>query len=452
MAKKISVNVIAKNPVISECVKFTAGQNITDQIEKDKEYSGNSGKTATFKNYCTTPFNVPEIILYSNTENGGNFKVYISSFPINDGATLNIPIKYSGIYKGSASSLNFSFTYNGIPLNYNISVTVPVVHTPPTVSNITKNLSNRLDYTFVLSDFTNAFNSIDNANLSSITINSTNNNFKLNNVIINTPTEITVAEINSGLFKFTAPDTNNTSSLNCTIYVKDSNGLMSLTSATIAINNTALCTPPTLTDITINSNNSVTYAWNNNGINYGSGTTLLQFSIDGGTSYALVATVSPNSSPYTVTSPLFDNISNGQTVKFRIINYGGYCSDMISNVVDKVFNKQSEVKLTRTSSSNGIVNFNIEVLNAQFDGKYEIYIDNNTQLSEISGYINDSLEYSDLLAPSKKVVTSIPVGTHQMIIQTDFVSANFDATSWFRILKSNDDFVAEIECVYISQA
>ena len=371
MSKKIIINVSAKVATATDCVKFLPAQTITDSIEKDVIYDENSGEVLTFVNYCNVPFTISETTLYTNTENGGNLRVYVKSFTINANSQINIPIWYSGSYKGNSTSLTFGLNYNGVIANYTLNITTPIVLTPPTISNISISKGNRVDYTFVLSDFTNAFNSVNGATLSSITLSGASiTNFRLNNLPIANNTEITSAQISTGLLKFLAPDTNGTSNVYISVYAKDSNNLTSVTPSTLNIANAPLCTAPTLSDVVVNENGSVTYTWNNNGISYTSGTTQLQISYDGGANYVTIGNVSPTSSPQTVTSSVFDLVSNGQNVKFRIINTGGYCTNVISNVLDRIYNKPSKLTVANITYSNNSSQacFDLIVENQTFNG------------------------------------------------------------------------------------
>ena len=376
MSKKIIINVSAKVATATDCVKFLPAQTITDSIEKDVIYDKNSGKVLKFVNYCNVPFTISETTLYTNTEKGGNLRIYVKSFTISANTQVNIPIWYSGSYKGESSSLIFELNYNGVIANYTLNITTPIVLTPPTISNINISKGNRIDYTFVLSDFTNAFNSVDGATLSSIILSGASiTNFRLNNLPIANNTEITSAQISAGLLKFVAPDTNNASNIYISVYARDSNNLTSLTPSTINIANAPLCTAPTLSDVVVNVNGSVTYTWNNNGISYTSGTTQLQISYDGGANYVTIANVSPISSPQTVTSSVFDLVSNGQNVKFRIINTGGYCTNVISNVLDRIYNKPSKLTIANIVDTDGQSCFDLIVENDTFEGFVSLSIE-----------------------------------------------------------------------------
>ena len=473
MSKKIIINVSAKVATATDCVKFLPAQSITDSIEKDVIYDKNSGEVLTFVNYCNVPFTISETTLYTNTESGSNLRVYVKSFTINANSQINIPIWYSGSYKGNSTSLTFGLNYNGVIANYTLNITTPIVLTPPTISNISISKGNRVDYTFVLSDFTNAFNSVDGATLSSITLSGASiTNFRLNNLAITNNTEITSAQINSGILKFVAPDTNNSSNIYISVYAKDSNNLTSVTPSTINISNALLCTAPTLSDVVVNANGSVTYTWNNNGISYTSGTTQLQISYDGGANYVTIGNVSPTSSPQTVTSSVFDLVSNGQNVKFRIINTGGYCTNVISNVLDRIYNKPSSISIENIvySSDNSSACFNIKVENADWVGKYGLYVylgintlDGTLTINSTDGltFISTSILSRDAnprnISVSVNDIT-IPVGTYNVCIDVEGTTSgveigsdSYQVNGEFRLIDVNGYDLNPEQVVYVNK-
>ena len=471
MSKKIIINVSAKVATATDCVKFLPAQSITDSIEKDVIYDENSGEVLTFVNYCNVPFTISETTLYTNTESGSNLRVYVKSFTINANSQINIPIWYSGSYKGNSTSLTFGLNYNGVIANYTLNITTPIVLTPPTISNISISKGNRVDYTFVLSDFTNAFNSVNGATLSSITLSGASiTNFRLNNLAITNNTEITSAQIDSGILKFVAPDTNNSSNIYISVYAKDSNNLTSVTPSTINIANAPLCTAPTLSDVVVNEHGSVTYTWNNNGISYTSGTTQLQISYDGGANYVTIANVSPTASPQTVTSSVFDLVSNGQNVKFRIINTGGYCTNVISNVLDRVYNKPSSISISDIVYSSGNSNacFNINVENAEWVGKYtlRVYLGVNTLDRTLTINNTDGLTFTSpsISATDTRPYNSstnditIPIGTYNVCIDvtgtisgTEIGSDSYEVSGEFRLIDSNGYDLNPEQVVFVNK-
>ena len=85
----------------------------------------------------------------------------------------------------------------------------------------------------------------------------------------------------------------------------------------------AQCISPTLTCLTRDSNNNVTYNWNNNGNNIGS-TVTIQYSLDGGTTWV-------NNSGSATSPRIFENVPNTSSIKYRI-QIANDC-DSLSNII-----------------------------------------------------------------------------------------------------------------------
>ena len=196
-------------------------------------------------------------------------------------------------------------------------------------------------------------------------------------------TEITPTQISSGYLKYVSPNVNTQSQSTVTWYAKDTLGLSS-NPATITITSKSYCVAPTLNNVAFVNNNTVLYDWNNNGVDYGvSGSIILEVSTNGGTSYVAIGSVSPTSSPTTVTSPILNSITNGSSVRFRITANGGACVSQSSNVITLTWNKISEINFEITSQEDGSTCYNINVLYGDFVGKIRktSYIDINTSES-----------------------------------------------------------------------
>ena len=246
--------------------------------------------------------------------------------------------------------------------------------------------------------------------------------------------------------------------------------MTSVTPSTINIANAPLCTAPTLSDVVVNANGSVTYTWNNNGISYTSGTTQLQISYDGGVNYVTIGNVSPTSSPQTVTSSVFDLVSNGQNVKFRIINTGGYCTNVISNVLDRVYNKPSSISISDIVYSSGDSNacFNINVENADWVGKYTLYVylgvntlDGTLTINNTDGLTFTSPSISATDATRNNSSTNditIPVGTYNVCIDVEGTTSGaeigrdyYRVNGEFRLIDSNGYDLNPEQVVYVSK-
>jgi hypothetical protein len=100
------------------------------------------------------------------------------------------------------------------------------------------------------------------------------------------------------------------------------------------------CISPTLNSIIQNSDNTVSYTWNNNGFNYGLGTTILQYSIDNGINWVLVGQENP--ADLSGTSSVI-NLPNLTPIKYRVECLGNGCSNMVSNIIKDVFRNPIEV-------------------------------------------------------------------------------------------------------------
>jgi hypothetical protein len=95
------------------------------------------------------------------------------------------------------------------------------------------------------------------------------------------------------------------------------------------------CRIPTLVSVIKDpTNNNVTYLWDNNGFNYTTGTTFLQYSIDEGGTWITSATVNPYALSVVIN---ILGISLGTPIKYRVVCYGNSCSNQISNVITTTF-------------------------------------------------------------------------------------------------------------------
>lgn len=99
------------------------------------------------------------------------------------------------------------------------------------------------------------------------------------------------------------------------------------------------CVNPTLTNAMQTSGESVLFEWDNNGYNYGSGTALLQYSLDNGNTWNTVGTVNPANSSVDQYSQQFQQIGSGSSVKLRVQVHGNGCSNMSSNEIDIVWER-----------------------------------------------------------------------------------------------------------------
>ena len=384
MAEKfIHINVAAKIPTLADCVKLKAGQSYSATIIQGDDYNGNSGVNLVFNNFCSEAFTVPSIDWFTDTVDGGNFRAYTNSFIILPNQEKSIPLKFIGIYLSDVTSHAYTLTLNGVSNTFTLTITIPVENNPPIISNFSKLLENRAEYTFLLTDFTSKYSDIDGNPLDGVIISGDTSNFVLQGLPLVSGTEITPTQISSGYLKYISPNVNPQSQSTVTWYAKDS---LELTSnpATITMTSKSYCVAPTLNNVAFVNNNTVLYDWNNNGVDYGvSGNIILEVSTNGGTSYVAIGSVSPTSSPTTVTSPILNSITNGSSVKFRIAANGDACVSQSSNVITLTWTKLSEINFEITSQEDGSTCYNINVLYGDFVGKIRktSYIDINTSES-----------------------------------------------------------------------
>ena len=373
MAEKfIHINVDAKIPTLADCVRLKVGQSYSATIVQGDDYNGNSGVNLVFNNFCSEAFTVPSIDWFTDTVDGGNFRAYTDSFIILPNQEKSIPLKFIGTYLSDVTHHVYNLTLNGVSNTFTLTITIPVENNPPIISNFSKLLENRAEYTFLLSDFTSKYTDIDGNALDGVIISGDTSNFVLQGFPLVSGTEITPTQISSGYLKYVSPNVNTQSQSTVTWYAKDTLGLTS-NPATITVTSKSYCVAPTLTSVDRVNNNTVTFIWNNNGVEYGSGATIsLEVSTDGGTNYTSIMNVSPSASPYTISSGVINSIANGSAVKFRVTSNGSPCNTQNSNVITQTWNKDTEVSFSINSADNGSTCYTLNILYGNFTGKIKL--------------------------------------------------------------------------------
>ena len=424
MAEKfIHINVAAKIPTLADCVKLKAGQSYSATIIQDDDYNGNSGVNLVFNNFCSEAFTVPSIDWFTDTVDGGNFRTYTDSFIILPNQEKSMPLKFIGTYLSDVTSHVYTLTLNGVSNTFTLTITIPVENNPPIISNFSKLLENRAEYTFLLTDFTSKYSDIDGNPLDGVIISGDTSNFVLQGLPLVSGTEITPTQISSGYLKYVSPNVNPQSQSTVSWVAKDSLGLASNT-ATITMTSKSYCVAPTLNNVAFVNNNTVLYDWNNNGVDYGvSGSIVLEVSTNGGTSYVAIGSVSPTSSPTTVTSPILNSITNGSSVKFRITANGGACVSQSSNVITLTWNKTTELSMQITSTENGRTGYELSVLYGNFTGKIKHIGANSENVLDTDVTINGlpSLISYNFSLPSYLNIQdiSIPEGVYSGLLIVD---------------------------------
>ena len=370
--KFIIIDVGAKIQTIADCVKLKPAQSYAKTITQGIDYNGNAGVSLVITNYCTQPFNMPSIEWFTDTEDGGNFRAYTDAFTILASQEISVPLKFKGTYLSDTLSHIYNLNLNGHTSTFNLTIEVPFVNHPPIVSNFSKLLENRAEYTFTLADFSSNFTDSDSDSLDLVNIIGDVSNFKLNGVSYVSGGDITVYNLNNGHLKYTSPSVNSASQKTVSYTANDIHGAKSNV-ATITMNSKAFCTAPTLTSVDKINNNTVTFIWNNNGVEYGSGATIsLEVSTDGGTTYTSLVNVSPSASPYTISSGVINSIANGSAVKFRVTSNGSPCNTQNSNVITQTWNKDTEVSFSISSVENGSTCYTLNILYGNFTGKIKL--------------------------------------------------------------------------------
>lgn len=442
MAEKfIHINVAAKIPTLADCVKLKAGQSYSATIIQGDDYDGNSGVNLVFNNFCSEAFTVPSIDWFTDTVDGGNFRAYTDSFIILPNQEKSIPLKFIGIYLSDVTSHAYTLTLNGVSNTFALTITIPVENNPPIISNFSKLLENRAEYTFLLTDFTSKYSDIDGNPLDGVIISGDTSNFILQGLPLVSGTEITPTQISSGHLKYVSLNVNTQSQSTVTWYAKDS---LELTSnpATITMTSKSYCVAPTLNNVAFVNNSTVLYDWNNNGVDYGvSGSIILEVSTNGGASYVAIGSVSPNASPTTVTSPILNSITNGSSVKFRITANGGACVSQSSNVITITWSKNGEVSISNVSKTNGRTCFTINVLYSNINAKYTLISSINqdgTEYASVLNIVNSSqLNFTTTTLasnPTNNIVEEtnsilLSVGTHNICLEINEFSDNLGTPS-----------------------
>lgn len=204
---KIIFNVGAKVQVIGACVKIAPAQNYIDTIEKGFDYTGESFVTVTFVNYCTVPFTVPQITLFSDTSNGGNFYAKVDSFTISAGQTINRQVKYTGVFLGSLTTNIYPIQLNGNSATYTLNITIPIVNNPPVASDFNVLLNNRQGKTFTQADFLTHFTDLDGDSLSAVIISGNTSIYTYNNLPLVSGTQIPIQDVIDGKLKIAVQNT-----------------------------------------------------------------------------------------------------------------------------------------------------------------------------------------------------------------------------------------------------
>ena len=208
---------------IGNCIKVVNTSTYTDTITKNQQYNNVSTKSIRVVNNCNTAFLLSGKTLFTQQDNlGSTFTASINDTTISANTTVDIPVYYNGVYKGTDISPVYTFTLNGYNITYNLNINIP--DTLGDINDFTISLNNRQNYTFKVIDFTSHYSDIDGDTISSVYFYGNVNNLRYNNIGYVENTEIPISDIQAGKVVFNAPNQNALSSININYKIKDNKG------------------------------------------------------------------------------------------------------------------------------------------------------------------------------------------------------------------------------------
>lgn len=129
---------------------------------------------------------------------------------------------------------------------------------------------------------------------------------------------------------------------------------------------------PTLKSVVKLSENTGRFVWNNNGIDYGSGSAVFQVSTDNGLNWTNFQTLAVGTAStdnvVDISSLVLSSLPLNTSVKFRVVCSGNGLTNITSNVVDLIWQKTARIYITNKSISNGASSFMLHVEDADFNG------------------------------------------------------------------------------------
>ena len=205
---------------LGNCIKVVNTSTYTDTITKNQQYNNASTKSIKVTNNCNKDFLLSGKTLFIQQDNlGSTFTASINATTISANTTVDIPVYYNGVYKGTDISPVYTFTLNGYNITYNLNINIP--DTLGDISDFTITLNNKQNYTFKVIDFTSHFSDIDGDTISSVYFYGNVNNLRYNNIGYVENTEIPISDIQAGKVVFNAPNQDVLSSININYKVKD---------------------------------------------------------------------------------------------------------------------------------------------------------------------------------------------------------------------------------------
>ena len=214
---------IKGNNTIGNCITVNNTSSYTDTIIKNQQYNNVSVKSIRVVNNCNKDFLLSGKTLFTQQDNlGSTFTASINATTISANATVDIPVYYNGVYKGTDISPVYTFTLNGYNITYNLNINIP--DTLGDINDFTISFNNRQNYTFKVIDFTSHYSDIDGDTISSVYFYGNVNNLRYNNIGYVENTEIPISDIQAGKVVFNAPNQDVLSSININYKIKDNKG------------------------------------------------------------------------------------------------------------------------------------------------------------------------------------------------------------------------------------
>ena len=208
---------------IGNCIKVVNTSTYTDTITKNQQYNNVSTKSIRVINNCNIAFLLSGKTLFTQQDNlGSTFTASINATTISANATVDIPVYYNGVYKGTDISPVYTFTLNGYNITYNLNINIP--DTLGDINDFTITLNNKQNYTFKILDFTSHYSDVDGDTISYVYFYGNVNNLRYNNIGYIENTEIPISDIQAGKVVFNAPNQDVLSSININYKIKDNKG------------------------------------------------------------------------------------------------------------------------------------------------------------------------------------------------------------------------------------
>ena len=208
---------------IGNCIKTINTSTYIDTITKNQQYNNVSTKSIRVVNNCNTAFLLSGKTLFTQQDNlGSTFTASINDTTIEANATVDIPVYYNGVYKGTDISPVYTFTLNGYNITYNLNINIP--DTLGDISDFTVTLNNKQNYIFKVLDFTSHYSDVDGDTISSVYFYGNVSNLRYNNIGYTENTEIPISDIQAGKVVFNAPNQDVLSSININYKIKDNKG------------------------------------------------------------------------------------------------------------------------------------------------------------------------------------------------------------------------------------